>query len=117
MLTSSRTSLWTNPKTRIGKWSAGLTGTCVVMFILNAAVLMQFPNDIYEQNLWLQTWFLPVFVITMLLCGLAGGIAGIVAIIRHHERSWWVWGSILIGVLVLLLVVNELTQYYRFYYS
>jgi hypothetical protein len=111
MANSSRTAFWAVPKTTAGRWAAGLTAAFVAMFILNAAVLIQFAPTVYEQNLWLRAWFLPAFGITMLLCGLAGGILGGVAILRQREPTLWPWGSLLIGLLVLLLGGSELIQY------
>jgi len=42
-----------------------------------------------------------------MLCGLAAGIVGLIAVIRRHERSWLVWLTILPGLLVLLFVLGE----------
>ena len=41
------------------------------------------------------------------LCGLAGGIIGLMAIIREHERSLLVWLTILPGIFVILFLLGE----------
>jgi len=114
MTLSSKTTIWTKPKTTTGKWSVYFIVIFVVLFVINVAVLQQFPGVVYDQNLWFKEWFLPVFVILMLLCGLAGGIIGIVAFFRYRERSWAVLPSIFFGLFVLLLVANEFTQFLRY---
>jgi len=43
----------------------------------------------------------------MLLTGLAAGITGLIAIIRHHERSWLVGLAILPGLWVLFMLLGE----------
>jgi hypothetical protein len=43
----------------------------------------------------------------MLLCGLAAGILGLIAVIRKNERSWLVWLTLLPGLLVLFLLLGE----------
>jgi len=50
---------------------------------------------------------LPFYGIAMLACGLAAGIAGLIAVIRRGERSWLVWLALLPGLLVLFLVLGE----------
>ena len=43
----------------------------------------------------------------ILACMLASGVAGLIAVVRRHERSWMV---VVPCALVLLVVVNELAQ-------
>jgi hypothetical protein len=50
---------------------------------------------------------LPFYGIFMMLCGLAAGITGLVAIIRRHEHSWLVWLTLLPGSFVILFVAGE----------
>ena len=51
--------------------------------------------------------FLPYYGIGMLLCGLAAGIVGLIAIVRRGERSWLVWLSVLPGLLVSFFILGE----------
>jgi hypothetical protein len=50
---------------------------------------------------------LPFYGIFMMLCGLAAGVLGLIAVIRKHEHSWRVWLTILPGAFVLLFVLGE----------
>ena len=56
---------------------------------------------------WRQS-ILPFYGIAMLLCGLAAGIVGLVAITRQHERSWLVWLTVLPLAWVVFMLVGEL---------
>ena len=90
------------PSTRLGWWSVALAAVFLVLFIINSAVFMRLPEDV--------TWrvtVLPYYGIFMLLCGLAAGIAGLIAVIRRHERSWLVWLTLLPGLFVVFLVLGE----------
>ena len=44
----------------------------------------------------------------MLLCGLAAGIVGLIAITREHERAWLVWLTILPLAWTVFMLVGEL---------
>jgi len=90
------------PHTRLGRWAVGLGILFVVLFLINSFVFMPTSSDAP----WRQV-VLPFYGIFMLLCGLAAGIIGLVAVIRRHERSWLVWLTLLPGLLVLFLVLGE----------
>lgn len=91
------------PHTRLGWWSVWLGAAFVVMFIINSTVFMPTSSDAP----WRQV-ILPFYGISMLLCGLAAGIIGLIALVRQHERSWVVWLTILPGLLVLFFVLGEI---------
>ena len=105
MTTSSSSSLWQRPETRLGWWAVGLAVAFVVMFIINATVFVPAAQGV--SNAWWQQALLPFYGIFMVLCGLAAGVVGLVAVIRKHERSWLVWLTILPGACVLFFVLGE----------
>ncbi|MEP7359151.1 MAG: hypothetical protein ABI847_18010 [Anaerolineales bacterium] len=87
--------------TRLGWWAVGLGAAFVVLFIVNSGVLMQLTER--------PPWSLSLLIgygFAMLLCGLASGIAGLMAVLRH-ERSWLVWITLLPGLLVVFLLLGE----------
>jgi multisubunit Na+/H+ antiporter MnhB subunit len=86
MQTSSG-KFWARPATRLGWWAIGLA---VASFLLGF--------------LWL---FLPGGALISFLCGLAGGVIALIAIIRQQERSWLVWLSILPMINVFVFVIAE----------
>jgi hypothetical protein len=90
------------PHSRLGWWAFGLGVAYFFMFFINQAVFMNLP----EQVGWRQT-LLPFYGIFMLLCGLAGGIVALIALLRNRERSWMVLLPLLPAAMVLLLVLGE----------
>lgn len=101
MTTDSTQSTW-RPRTRLGTWAVWLMAAFVVMFLINSFVFMPTSSD----AAWRQV-ILPFYGIFMLLCGLAAGIVGLVAVIRQRERSWLVWLTILPLLWVLFMVLGE----------
>jgi hypothetical protein len=97
------------PHAQLGWWSVWLEVVFIVMFIINIVVL----SLVTDETFWRGS-ILPFYAITMLLCGLAGGVVGLVTVIRQHERSYLIWLAILTGLFVLLLVLNELWQGVQF---
>jgi hypothetical protein len=90
------------PSTQLGWWSVGLAAAFEILMIINSTVFMRLPEDV--------TWrvtVLPFYGIFMMLCGLAAGIVGLIAVIRQHERSWLVWLTLLVGLNALVFVLGE----------
>ncbi len=95
--------MW-RPHTRLGWWAVWLMAAFVVMFLINAFVFMSMPS--FSDGAWRQV-VLPFYGIFMLLCGLAAGVVGLIAITRQHERSWLVWLTILPLAWVLFMLLGE----------
>lgn len=96
------------PATKLGKQSVWLETIFVLLFVLNVFVNLNVISAFDVQQPFLAFYIL--FVISMLACGLAGGFVGLRAVSKQHEHSSLVWLSILCGLFVLLLIVNELMQ-------
>jgi UDP-N-acetylmuramyl pentapeptide phosphotransferase/UDP-N-acetylglucosamine-1-phosphate transferase len=90
------------PATKSGKWSVVFTIAFAVLFLVNTLVIIPASSDVSWEQIMLSFDGL-----TMVLCGLAAGITGLVALIYHHERSWLVWISIWPGLIVGFLLVSE----------
>lgn len=89
------------PHTKPGWWAAWLGIAFVVLFFINSFVFMPTSSDAPWRHL-----ILPFYGIFMLLCGLASGVIGLIAIIRG-ERSWAVLLTLLPGLWVLFMVIGE----------
>jgi len=105
MNTHSTSSLWRRPNTLLGWWAVGLLAAFVVMFIINSVVFV--PTSQGASTAWWRQALLPFYGIFMLLCGLAAGVVGLIALIRKDERSWLVWLTILSCMFVIFLVLGE----------
>jgi hypothetical protein len=96
-------SILTTPHTKLGQWSVGLAAVFVGLFLVNSFVFMSTSSDAPWRHV-----LLPFYGLLMLLCGLAAGILGLIAVIRKNERSWLVWLTLLPGLLVLFLLLGEI---------
>lgn len=90
------------PHTRLGWWAIWLAAAFVIMFLINSFVFMPTSSDAPWRHV-----ILPFYGIAMLLCGLASGIIGWIAVIRNHERSWLVLLTLLPGLWVVFMLVGE----------
>ena len=90
------------PATRLGWVAAGLTVAFHLLMAVNSFVFMRIQLEFPGSQV-----ILPLYGIGMMLCGLAAGILGLVAILRLRERSWLVWLAILPMTFVLFLVIGE----------
>ena len=91
------------PETRLGWMAGSFMIAFIVLFLINSFVFMP-PST----NALFSRTFLIFYGILMILCGLAAGVVGLVALIRNHERSWFVWLAVLPGAFVLFLLLGEL---------
>jgi hypothetical protein len=100
--TDGRQGLLSKPSTKLGRWSVVLAATFAVLFLVNSTVFIPSTVEIP----WRQA-VLPFYGIGMLLCGLAAGIVGLIAMAWRHERSCLVWLTLLPGLWVIFLVLGE----------
>ena len=75
------------PHSKLSWWAVGLAG---------ASILLMFA--------WM---FLPGGAGLSFLCGLAGGVVALIAIVRQHERSWMVWLALLPMLNVFVFFLGE----------
>jgi hypothetical protein len=87
------------PNTKLGWWSVGLSASFLILFIVNAAVLLPAPGVV--------PWREATVGIVLLLCGIGGGVAAVFALIRVRDRSWLVWLAMLPAVCVLFMTENS----------
>ena len=70
-----------------------------MLFIINAAVLLPAQGVVPGRE---------AMVGIVLLLGLGGGFAALIAVIRSHESSWLVWIAMLPGLTALVFFTGEL---------
>ncbi len=101
--TKSRGRFFGLPQTKLG-WAAGsLLIAFVIMFFVNSFLFMP-PST----NVLIPRTFLIFYGIFMMLCGFSAGVLGLFALIKNHERSWFVWLAVLPGAFVLFFLLGEL---------
>ena len=94
------------PETRIGRRAitlAGLSVTGIVLLVLGFALDQVEPADSYTDS-----WPQLVWGIGIWGCAVAAFVAGLVAIVRYHERSWMVMLATALGLLPLVLLLSEI---------
>jgi hypothetical protein len=106
METQSSSSFLHLPRTRLGWWAVGLFTIFVLLFIINAIIFV--PAARGEPAARSIQVALPNFGIFLVLCGLAAGIVGLIAVIKQHERAWLVWLAIIPSFFILLLLLGDL---------
>ncbi len=90
------------PCTRLGWWAVGLGLASVILPVANALVSLLLTSLSGGTQIALGGLGLLLVVFEI-----AGGIIGLIAVIRRHERSILVWAAILVGLLGLLLIGGE----------
>jgi hypothetical protein len=90
------------PHTKLGWWASWLGVAFVVLFLINSFVFMPSSSNAPWRHV-----ILPFYGILMLLCGIASGVSGLLAMAKQHERSGLVLLTLLPGLWVLFLLVGE----------
>jgi hypothetical protein len=86
--TPLRRQVLSPPQTRLGWWSVGLAGTSLVLIAFSFILLLSF-------LLAVPTAGVPTLV------GWAGGVVGLIAVLRMGERSGLVWVAMVLGLVLL----------------
>jgi hypothetical protein len=82
---------------------AGLSVAGIVLLVLSFVLGVVEPADSYTDS-WAQLgWGVGIWV-----CAVAAFATGLVAIVRHHERSWMVILATALGLLPLVLLLSEI---------
>lgn len=103
MTIRSRSPFWRRPATRLGRWAVIL----VLAFILIDITVSLLAEFLPDNETW-RPAVIFVFGISSILCGASGGVIGLIAVIRHHERSWVVWLAMLPAVFLLMFLMGEI---------
>ena len=89
------------PSTRQGWWAVAMAALFVILYLINVVVFMP-ASEGNPQN----AAVLPIIGTWVIVCGLAAGIAGLVAVLRQGERSWLVWLAMLPALMAVFLVLG-----------
>ena len=82
---------------------AGISVAGIALLVLSFALGIVEPADGYTDS-WAQlVWGMGIWG-----CAVAAFVAGLVAIVRHHERSWMVVLATALGLLPLVMLLSEI---------
>lgn len=101
------------PKTQSGKWSLGLIAAMPVLFFIG----MSFTTLLYESvpagnSIVADIAARPALAIAMLagyVSGISAFITGLMAIIRQKERALLVFVATILGALLIVFLVGEIS--------
>jgi len=77
------------------------------LFVFNVVVITPLLDEPSQVSETFRMTALPILGISMLLSGLSAGVVGLLSIVRHHERSWVVWLTIIPAVMIVFFVLGE----------
>lgn len=93
------------PKTRTGKCSVGFI---IAFFVLLALLQILVASGQRGGNTFFSNPLLAVTGITAGTSGVLSFFIGIFSIIKHKERSVWVYLTTLVGLFILIFVLGEI---------
>ena len=94
------------PESRVGRRAitlAGLSVAGVVLLVLSFAVGIVEPADSYTDS-----WAQLVWGVGIWIGAAAALVTGLIAIVRHHDRSWMVVLATALGLLPVVLLLSEI---------
>jgi heme/copper-type cytochrome/quinol oxidase subunit 3 len=91
------------PASRVGRLAAAFEVLFALLFALN--VVLFAPAVVPPPG---SEILLPAMAVAMVGAGIAAGVASLLAVIRHRERSWLLWLALLPATLLLVFLVGEL---------
>jgi hypothetical protein len=106
MNTRTRLDMRGWPESRTGRRAVTLAGVSVTGIVL---LVVGFALDIVEpaEN-YTDSWAQLVWGVGIWACAVGAFVTGLVAIVRHHDRSWLVVLATALGLLPLVLLVSEI---------
>jgi len=94
------------PESRVGLWAVRLAGLCVAGVVL---VVLSFALNIVEPaKSYTDSWAQLVWGLGIWACGIGAVVTGVIATVRHHDRSWMVKLATVVGLLPLALLLSEI---------
>lgn len=95
------------PESRLGTTSLALGGAAFAGLVLLAVA---FALGLDHADSFTDSWLLLVWGLLIMGSGLAAGVAGAVAIVRKHERSWAVVLTTTLGLVAAFVMLREAVQ-------
>ncbi len=93
------------PESRVGGRAIKFAGVSVAGVVL---LVVSFALGVEPASSYTDSWPQLVWGMGIWGCAVAAFVAGLVAIVRHHERSWMVLLATALGLLPLVLLLSEI---------
>lgn len=101
------------PRTTLGRWTVAFTAAMPILFVIGSS----FTSSLYEsvpagRTILTDIAARPALALTMLAgmgAGISAFIVGLLAIVRHKDNALLVYASTMIGALLILFLVGEVT--------
>lgn len=100
--------LWQVPESRAGRLSVTLAALSLTGLVLLAVAFGT--GAVEAGETFGDNWLVTGAGAAILLSGAAAAVTGIVSVRRDHERSWMVLPATVLGVLLTLVLLNEVVQ-------
>ncbi len=106
MQSSPRHDMRGRPESRVGRLAITFAGCSVAGIVL---LLLAFAFNVAEPaGSYTDSWPQLVWGVGIWACGIGAVVTGVVAMVRHHERSWMVALATVLGLLPLALLLSEI---------
>jgi hypothetical protein len=100
--------MWQVPESRAGRLSVTLAALSLAGLVLLAVAFGT--GAVEAGETFSDNWLVAGWGAAILLGGATAAVTGIVSVRRDHERSWMVLPAAVLGVLLTLVVLNEVVQ-------
>lgn len=96
-----------SPQSRAGSWALALAGLALggTVALAVAFALGLEPADGFADN-----WLLSASGVAVLLSGVGAVVAGVLALVRRHDRSWAVLSATAVGVVVSAATLMQVAE-------
>lgn len=96
-----------SPETQLGRWALSLAGLAIGG---TAALAIAFSAGLEPADSFTDNWLLTAAGVAILTSAAASAGTGLMALIRHHDRSWLVVSATGLGVLVTALMLQQVAE-------
>lgn len=96
-----------SPETRMGRWTLSLAGLAVGGIVASA---IAFSLGMEHADSFSDKPRLTLAGFAILASGATSVVTGLLALIRRHDRSWWVLSATGLGVLTTALMLQQVAE-------
>lgn len=95
------------PQTSLGRWAASAAATALGLIV---AVSIAFAAGVESGESLTDNWFLSVVGVAVLVGSVGATLTGLLAMARRHDHSWLVAGATGVGLLLSVLMLQQVAE-------